>query len=643
MEDDGINENKSDILNDSNFKIQKVVNEDDLGEIVIKLNSLADNEELKVIKGISKNSRLKTIIKKFENNLKNVNGKQLTELANNLYTTGDFVLEDEEYNKVYKELVDENKIKDKKIRKTDRDLMKEAREYARIVTIQNALENIKEVLGSRTLISKVKKFTNSLKAKAKPNSKKSKKVKIKNKEGDEYEVNIDKVEELLEEDKEEKVNNENEIIMEENKVDEEVGATKKKIAEFFKQKKQDKFNKMFKIIDQVNEGLERVIQNAKNMNLASQNKDESFKGMKHYVKDNWNKLAKANVCNCNIAINEYLDDCSKWCNNNTSKNESDSFLINIGVVFKTMLVRINLIEETIKSMVEFMNNSMMEKRELAKFGPGSMIKINQKFTSNRKGQIDFMDKDWNNLSEFQKYKKGFNFTDFKQNVPAAWFNKFSDEEKEEFLKNRIEWQKKRMIQLAEKYKTDPNKYIKFVDTFLFFWNRDKYGNVIKDNKFESILKLDENENIIFNGLKDSLDEASKKGLVYNKLFIKDRYVFSNGLSTEKKLEKIKSRRFQNMNNGKFENRGPGPFNVGRGGFGYRGRGRGGFGRGGFINYNHFPPFFNNQNNNGKYLNNKRVRYNSSDKNNNDYQMNLKEVGDQENNINNINNINNENF
>jgi hypothetical protein len=98
----------------------------------------------------------------------------------------------------------------------------------------------------------------------------------------------------------------------------------------------------------------------------------------------------------------------------------------------------------IKLIIEYMNNANKEKISLAKFGPSSMLKINQKINNqNKKNYTNFIDSnDWKKLSSFEKYQKSFRFSDFTQNVPVGWWKTFTKEQKEKVLNDQLNWRKK---------------------------------------------------------------------------------------------------------------------------------------------------------------------------------------------------------
>lgn len=627
------------VVADSNFKIQDVENEEDLGEIVIKLNSWVDNEQIKVVQGINKSKKLKQLIDKFNNNLNKITPKELSDLQDKLFTAGDYKVEDDEYYRMMEILERENKEVEKDKKRKIPAIKKEAKELATINAIKNALENIKGVLGNRRLVSKVKSFAKSLKSKSKKSQ-----IMVKDSNGEENQVNIDKVVELVEQiEKDKEVGEEGKDEPKQEK--DEIVQKKKQWVEFFKQKKQDKFKKAFNVIEQANLALNNAIEKANNLEKASNNLDVSFKGMKDYVKDSWSKLASANVCNVNSALDEYLSNCSRWCNEKTQKNENDGHLVQIGVIFKTLLVRINLLEDAVKSLTVCLNDMMAEKKELAKFGPTSLAKINHQMIlkshggKNKRQRVD--DKEWNDLSEFGKYKRVFRFSDFTQNVPVGWFRKFSPEQKAQFLEERTNWQKERMIKIAELFKENPDKYTKFLDTFLFYWNRDKFGLEINTSGLEKHIKLDENDRIILDGLKDTLEDLSAKGLVFNKLLVNDKYIFTNGLSTARRIEKLNGK-MSNYRRG-FES---GWRNNGKRYGGPRYNNYGGMRNGrkqGQQIYNNFPPEQNKKNIN--YLSNKRERDKGyGDNNDYDSGADLKESDTRNpNNPNKINIKNSKNF
>jgi hypothetical protein len=145
-------------------------------------------------------------------------------------------------------------------------------------------------------------------------------------------------------------------------------------------------------------------------------------------------------------LNSHFKDFIEASRNNADGKEyrNKAGFIQIGTLFSVIIYNINNLETMIKLIIEYMNNANKEKIKLAKFGPSSMLKINQKINNqNKKNNTNFIgSNDWKKLSSFEKYQKSFRFSDFTQNVPVGWWKTFTKEQKEKVLNDQLNWRKK---------------------------------------------------------------------------------------------------------------------------------------------------------------------------------------------------------
>jgi hypothetical protein len=193
-------------------------------------------------------------------------------------------------------------------------------------------------------------------------------------------------------------------------------------------------------------------------------------------------------------LNSHFKDFIEASRNNADGKEyrNKAGFIQIGTLFSVIIYHINNLETMIKLIIEYMNNANKEKKNLAKFGPSSMLKINQKINNqNKKNNTNFIgSNDWKKLSSFEKYQKSFRFSDFTQNIPVGWWKTFTKEQKEKVLNDQLNWRKKRQVELAEGHKKEPDKFLKYIDTYMFYQKRDKFGMFIRvDAELEKNLNL----------------------------------------------------------------------------------------------------------------------------------------------------------
>lgn len=577
MEEEEISTNKNSIINDNKFKIQNADDDTELNKIVFRLSNLASSQDVQHAKGL-KSKVVRRVIAKFKQNNYICSEKELKKLKDALYTEDDELLEDqqeEEYFSMYKD-EDKNNTSTKK-------LHKDARYTARVGVIQSILDSLEEIAKNKEMTEKVRKFAKSLKPKTIKVGEKSVKFNpsMATKLINDWQKDIEEnpVPNLKEE--EGKIEN-NEI---KNDDENEFKERKKKLADIFKKKRQDKFKNIYNIIDETKGLMERTNENIKKM----MNGDKILHNKKFgddNKKASWQDLVNSSLFNIQELLGYYLQEGVNGCGNKDF-NDAKSLFVLIGATFMACYQRIKNLEEITKEMMQVINALNKEKSEMAKFGPNSMMKINQKINSiNKKGRKYVNTSDWDKLTEFERFEKTFQFSDFVQNVPRGWYKKFSTEQKLEFIKKRQVWRKNRLITLAEQYQSDNDKYIKYIDTFLFYWDKDKYGLTIDTTSLEkeNNIVLDNKEQEIFNGLQNELNDASRKGLVFNKVLVQGKYIYGNGLSTKDKLAKLQKK---NNNNGYNNNN---------------------------LWYNHMNKYRSNHNfqNRWRFLKNKRNRYKGSE-------------------------------
>jgi len=545
---------KNELAQNPNFQIQEVDNNEQLKGALIDISKLCEEEDIKAAKEINKTKVLRNIVSKFDK-IENVDQKEIDKLKKKICTAADQALEDELYETYVEQITSECNAKNES--KTKTNIRKEARFLASWTSVKNRLDSIGEMINNKDNLVKMRNFTKSLGSKVKnDNNKKTVKIVLTDKNGTKNNINLNEVNELLE--GAEKLQDENSSQQNANpqdKANEEFKNRKKNIAEEFKKKKQDKFNKVFEMIDCTKKSLNTLIENSTGFfNEAKQNNPVGIEGYSSGIKKSWEIFRTINFKDIGFYLKNFIESCENTINE-SGFNNSASF-VQIGAVLSAIMFHINGLELMMKNVIDLINNMNSEKTLMAKFGPNSMVKINQKINESQKNKSNsnfIKSEEWTKLSAFDKFKASFKFSDFTQNVPFGWWKAFTKEQKIETLKLQTEWKKKRMVELSELYKKDPDKYLRYIDTFLFYANRDKYGLIIKiDKDLEKVIELDEEDKLILNGLKDILDDASKKGLVFNKLLVRDKYIYGNGLSTSDRLQRLKAKRAQTNTNDKFK-------------------------------------------------------------------------------------------
>lgn len=490
------------------FQIQPVDldNEKGLAKALCSINRLATND---VIKSVKKNEKPK-VIKKLFNKFKsgNISRVDLAKLKEAFYEDADYQSEKIHFDSIYNELPNEwYKKNNGKVNEAKKSLDAEI-QAASIVLLdkQNLIANI---INDKDSLNKIIRFSKSLGKKSKViNNKKI--VEVEN-DGIE-EIEIDKVDETLEallNDSGNKINvlkfnNPNIRISNKDKKDEVQDREgnmdgdsnkRKELAEFFRKKKQEKFKKMFELIDLTNENLSKLKNDVSTFNQAK-----------------WD--------NSSNAINKRLTDIS-------------TILLDI----------VNYIDAFNSQWVNF-----------AKFGPSGRFKINQKIARPEKNKNQKIpDEQYKKLSAYEKFSNSWNFNDFKQNVPKSWFNQFNEQEKKDFLEKRLDYQKKRITELASKLKSNPEEkdLNNKIDTFLFYRNRDRYGFWLNTNEDQS--KWDNDSVTLLDALNKHIDECSQKRLIFNKFRFGDKFLYSNGLSSEERLKNFKDKNYEKRKIVKYQN------------------------------------------------------------------------------------------
>ena len=557
MEDDvNMKDKKSDL---KGFQKQAIDldNKDSLQKVVEIIGKLADDDEVKKAKTINKSKAVKKIFKKMDN--MKATKAELEKLKEIFYDDEDWE-EEQDMIDIWMNEYDDKEYVNKKTGKPSKTIKKNSIEkQAAYVVLTNKRNQMASILNDKGALQKVRKFSKSLGGEScKKNNKNKKVIVINNKDDDigSKEVPLEQIDQVLNElenDTDNKIIVENKKDENQNKIEEvddgsnseeETNFKKKKeLADFFKQKKQDKFKKMFDIIEQTNlcfDNLKKTIDKmgapfAKEVDLSKES---------DFFKKSWQAIESKSFRDTQTQIKNFMNACYIGANDNNSCDNFGAFL-QITAITASLHANIQLISNAISAIYKFLESFNQQWVNMAKFGPNSRFKINQKIIRPQaKTKHKYSDEEWSKLSYYQKFSNTWNFTDSKQNVPKNWFISFSKKEKEEFLMKRAKWRCDRLVQLAERLKKKDKGVVNDIDRFMFYENRDGYGYWIPSKDFDSY-NYSSDEITILNSFKKIVSEYSDKKLIYNKFRFGDKFLFCNGLSSERRLSNYKDNNYYN--------------------------------------------------------------------------------------------------
>ena len=544
MDVEGTNLNgfqKQELNVDSKESLQKVI------DIIGKMTA---DDEIKKAKLVNKSKAVKKLFKKFQKC--KATDPEIAKLKEIFYDDDDW---DEEY-ATMEALIDQ--FKDEEFLDRNGNPSKKLKQYAAadqatMIVLTNKRDKLAQIFNNKDSMKKVLTFTKSMSGgRVKTNKKKEKFLVIPSSNDDAGKnVPLDKIEEVVNAIAEDTQNvieeggiksNPNEIIEKDSdKEDDETINKKKELAEFFKKKKQDKFKKMFDCIEETDSCLDKLKASVKKLN-AGYAKEQDLKNANDSFKKSWQELMNCSFRNVELQIKNFMDACYTGADNKNSCNNEGAYL-QIAAIAAALNANIKTLIESINSIYNFIDAFNQQWVNFAKFGPNSRFKINQKIIrpkNKKKHQIP--DEQWNKMSFFEKYEKSWKFGDMTQNVPKMWFLNFSKTEKEKFCKDRFKWRQKRLTELAEKLKNKDKGIIESIDKFVFYENRDGYGYWMPTKDFNASVYSSE-ENTILDSFKKEIEECSQKKLIYNKFRFGDKFLFCNGISSEKRLENFKNNRY----------------------------------------------------------------------------------------------------
>ena len=540
------------------FIIQQPLNDEKIKDILVTISKIAKDDTVLKAKTIEKSKAVKGLLDKFDaSKAKPADIKKLKEI---FYDDYDQDREDFLYDGYLKELTEE--YSKKGVKRAKKDIIKEARAKATSKVLNDERKNVIRVLKNVELKKQVEDVKNTIKVQV-VNHKNSGPNSINDHIN---EVNLENVEEI------QKIAKEitwDTSLAEDNYYESRKGEfddRRNKIISDIRKKKQDKFLKAFSICENLNSCAANLKIAADNMNKKFS--DPSYLKSKDSSRAAWNDLAQRDLSDLESALKNYVSACATAADD---KGNCD----NMGAYIQTAafgiaaLKRINNLEKTVNSLVLTVNALIQQLQMNASLSQADVAKVSKKLAqSNDKNFIPY-DK-WYQMTEFERFSKSFRFKDFCQNPPRAWWNKFSDAEKKRFAAEKVKWMDRRLVELAELFTKDEDKAARYIDSFFFYHNRDKFGFEIDfSEEIQKALKLDDSSQLIFDDLKERLSTLEEKRLIFNKVLYKNNIVRTKGISSNTKVANlIKSKNLaengvSNSGNNYYANiwrrRGPSPY------------------------------------------------------------------------------------
>ena len=519
-ENEEMNENNN-IINQG-FKQQNVILDDNkIKDVLVILSNIAKDDSVAKANTIDKSKAVKKLLVKYDQN--KASQADINKLKKIFYL--DEYSQDREdyfYDVYYKELNDEEKNKNYKTKSSV--LKKKARNMAIEAAIEDARVSVVELLRKKDVETEIQRVKNQLD----PNS--TGKVKVKG--GD---IVFNQVESLLKEVKEAGWDYSLGDGQYEKDREPEYEERRKRIIENIKKKKQDKFLKAFASYEKVNDNLINLNNAVDKMNMKSN--DQRFGKAKDFVKQNWTDLKNKYFGDAEGALKEFLTTSENGANGKAFSNQGA--FSQLGCITIALWNRIKNLESTVNSLTKTIEALVDQIQYNAKLAPEDANKVNKKFAQRTGyGKSFIANEDWFKLSNYEKFLKRFVYKDYSQNPPRAWWNSFSEEEKGKVLKTRQEWKKKRLIDLSDLYEQDQDKAIRYIDSFFYYEDKDKFGFKIEiPENLKNLTEFDEESKLVYDELRSTLENAAERNLVFNKVWCNNKAVRTKGVSALSKVVK----------------------------------------------------------------------------------------------------------
>jgi len=318
---------------------------------------------------------------------------------------------------------------------------------------------------------------------------------------------------------------------------------KAEIVEKFKKIRQNKNTEVMNVIDNLYSSISTT--NELLSKLTQLNKEEIIPLISDKNVEMWKKIASLNPCEPFTHVQNLIQSCM-------TASSSGNFLDN-GIFMKitysliSIVNRINNVCQCIKSLQESVKALCSKDIEIAKGGKKTFSNINKRMLFNfnvAKGSVKYVDKEnWKKFSIFDKVKNNFQFSDYNQMPNKKVWKRFSDEEKELFLKNRNSFRSKRILELANLADKNPIEALTLLDKLIYYQWRDRFGFECRVNDdVKNKYKDSDDDNVIINGLYDKhLALIENKKLLYNVFFFNGIKKFTNGRRIDSVIDFMKKK------------------------------------------------------------------------------------------------------
>lgn len=548
-----LEENKKKLDDDkfeAEFKVQEPLKDDKIKSVLATLAKIAKDDTFLKAQTIEKSEAVKKLLVKFDKD--KAKPAEVKKLKGIFYDDYSQDREDFLYDAYVAELTEKYKKQNKKVAK--RDINKEAREMAVAQVINDERKHVIRVLRDKNIQPAVAKVKETIKIQLID----SEKNKNSNNMICEPVLDLDLVEQVQKEAKnikwDESLGSDDYYLEHED----EFAERRSKIISEIKKKKQDKFLRAFDAYEKVNECAANL-KNAFNI-MNRKSTDTKFGKINDWSIGAWTELSTKYMSDVEQALKEYITACQAGADAKKGQNNNMGAFVQLGAVGVAMFNRIKNLEATVNNLVITVNALIEQLHCNAKMSPEDVAKVNKKVAQKSSFNEAFIPTEkWVALSNFEKFSTRFRFKDFSQNPPRTWWNSFSEEEKAKVIRMKVDWQKKRLVELAELYSKDEDTAARFIDSFFHYEFRDKFGcELTIPENLKKELNLDESSKLIYDDLKDKLESLSKKRLVYNKVIYNNVPIKTKGYSSAVKIEKQKN---ANVNKGSFYSNSPrrGPF------------------------------------------------------------------------------------
>ena len=537
-------DNDSDLQNQG-FSEQQPLSDDKIKNVLAVIAKIGKDENFKKAELIDRSKAVKDLLKKFDKN--KATPQEVTKLRRIYYDNYDQEREDFLYEAELKRIREENRIKS--LKRKQGDMIKEARLNATLEVLNSCRNDVIKVLKDAKCKEAVSKVKSTIKINL-VNTNKNKDNQPLN-QILEPQIDLDAVKEV--EDAAMKVEWGNDLegdnYLKEH--ESEYAERRAKIISEIKKKKQDKFLKALSVYEKVSNSQRAMIDSLAKMNKKTT--DHGFGKANDYCVNDWKVVGEKYLQDVEFALKQYIAACAANANEKDKTCNNMGAFVQLGAVGVAMFNRIKNLEETVNNLVNTINALVEQMATFGKLSQDDVLKVNKKAAQKNSSAKDYIDNEkWYQMSNFEKFKAKFNFRDFVQNPPKAWWKTFTEKEKIEVLKRKVEWQKKRLVELSELYSSKGEDVAaRFIDSFFYYENKDKFGFTLDYADIKDIPKLDEESKLIYEDLKERLETLDEKKLVFNKVFYNNTIIRTKGLSSQKKIEemiKAKSEKKFNRNN-----------------------------------------------------------------------------------------------